>query len=379
MQMVVSQLEESPCGQLVPIEKGLMAFSPDPLPREIGLTTSLVYVLDEASRAVATLAGVGETIPNPHLLTAPFMRREAVLSSRIEGTQASLSDLFEYEASRRARGDVVEVHNYVRSMEQGIQLLQKLPICVRLINQLHSTLLQGVRGAGKRSGQVRTSQVWIGSGSPLTEDARYIPPPANLVPDALADWERFANEPTQIPPLIQCAMLHYQFEAIHPYLDGNGRIGRLLVGLFLHAKGIMTTPLLHLSAYFERNRQMYYDQLYRVSATGDWPTWVEYFLTGVAEQANDALSRVRRVRDLQEKYRRLLQERRASGNALRLVDEIFARPYMSAPWASRLLGVTNAGARRILERLVDAGILRELQYGWPRLFVANELLEIVGD
>ena len=377
--MVLNQLEASPSGRLVAIGKGLVAFSPHPLPREIDLTPSLVYVLDEASRAVATLSGVGETIPNPRLLTAPFMRREAVLSSRIEGTQASLSDLFEYEASQRPKGDVLEVHNYLRSMEQGIELLEQLPICVRLVNDLHSTLLRGVRGADKRPGEIRNRQVWLGAERTPIEDARYVPPPAKLVADALADWERFANERTQMPPLVQCALLHYQFEAIHPYPDGNGRIGRLLIGLFLLAKEVLTTPLLYLSAYFERDRQIYYDQLYRVSATGDWPTWAEYFLTGVAEQANDSLSRVRRVRDLQERYRRLLQERRASGNALRLVDEVFAHPYMSAPLASRLLGVTNAGAMKILVRLVETGILRELQDRWPRLFVANELLEIVGD
>ena len=191
----------------------MVSLSPDPLP-----LTPLPGTLLEASRAVATLAGVGETIPNPHLLTGPFMRREAVLSSRIEGTQASLSDLFMYEASRRARGDVLEVRNYVSALEEGLALLETLPASLRLINALHSTLLRGVRGQEKRPGELRTEQVWLGSaGTPLKE-ARFIPPPPHLVRDAILDWERFANESIEMPPLVQCALLHYQFEAIHPYL-----------------------------------------------------------------------------------------------------------------------------------------------------------------
>jgi Fic family protein len=354
-----------------------MAFVPDPLPRHLSLDSSLVYHLDEATRAVATLAGVGETIPNPHLLTGPFMRREAVLSSRIEGTQASLSDLYLYEASRRATGDVLEVYNYVRALEEGLDLLDKLPISFRLINSVHSTLLEGVRGQERRPGEIRAEQVWLGSEGTPIGDARFIPPPANLVRDLMLDWEKYANENVQIPPLVQCALLHYQFETIHPYLDGNGRIGRLLVILFLCAKQVLRTPLLYLSAYFERTRQEYYEQLLQVSATGNWDAWLHYFLRGVAEQADDALVRTRQVRELQANYRSVLQEKRESGNALRLVDFLFSSPYITTPLASHLLGVTSAGARGILERLVDAGILVALSEYWPRQYVARDLLKII--
>lgn len=195
--------------------------------------------------------------------------------------------------------------------------------------------------------------------------------------DALADWERFANEDMHLPPLVKCALLHYQFETIHPYLDGNGRIGRLLVVLFLYAKQVLRTPLLYLSAYFERDRQEYYDQLLRVSASGDWGTWLNYFLSGVIQQARDALSRARQLRELREEYRGLLQASRESGNALRLVDELFAMPYMTAPLASRLLEVTNSGALGILDRLEEQSIVEPVPDSWPRLYVAKNVMEII--
>ena len=357
-----------------------MAFVPDPLPRQLELNSPLVYRLDEASRAVATLSGVGELIMNPHLLIRPFVRREAVLSSRIEGTQASLSELFLFEASgeRHPTGDVAEVANYVRAFEHGMELLDKLPISIRLINEIHTVLMRGVRGAEKRPGELRTEQVWIGSSGTPIEEARFIPPPPQYVLDQLGDLERFANEDIEMPPLIKCALMHYQFEAIHPYLDGNGRIGRLLITLFLCERKVLSIPLLYLSAYFERDRELYYDRLLNVSETGDWGPWLDYFLEGVAEQAVDALRRTRSVRTLQEKYRRLLQDRRESSNALRLVDELFARPYMTTPLAAILLDVTSAGARGILERLALAGVVEEIPDRWPRLYVARELLDLIN-
>ena len=299
--MAIIDLAGSPLGHLETIENGNRAFVPDPLPREIELNPELIYQLDGASRAVSTLAGVAETVPNPHLLITPFLRREAVLSSRIEGTQASLTDLFRYEASeagRPSKGDVAEVANYVTALEHGLERLNDLPICVRLANEMHEVLLRGVRGSGWLLGSLRSSQVYIGAPGTPIEEATYVPPPAHLVRDLLLDWENFVNQDTLLPPLIQCALMHYQFEAIHPYIDGNGRLGRLLIVLFLCAKGVLTQPLLYLSAYFERDRAAYYDHLLRVSVTGDWQAWIGYFLDGVVEQARDALHRARRLRDL---------------------------------------------------------------------------------
>ena len=377
--MSMDRLQNSPSGHLVPTIEGQRAFVPAPLPREIQPSMTLMRSLEEAVSAVANLAGVGETIHNPHLLIGPFVRREAVLSSRIEGTQASISDLLRYEASgwSRPSGDVEEVANYVRALNQGLELLEELPISLRLTNRVHSVLMRGVRGEESRPGELRDEQVWIGPpGSPI-QTARYIPPPAGLLRGLLLDWERFVNEFDVLPALFQCAMMHYQFEAIHPYRDGNGRIGRLLVTLFLCARGVLPKPLLYLSAYFERDRSAYYDQLFRVSATGDWETWIVYFLRGVAEQARDAQTRVRQVRDLQEQKRQVLLQRRESANAMRVLDEIFASLVITAPKMAELLDLTPAGARRILDRLVQAGVLDVLRGVWPRLYVAEDLLSLV--
>ena len=377
--MCALELKDSPCGHLVPTVGGQMAFVPDPLPQVIQLSPSLVYRLDRASRAVATLAGVGETLPNPHLLIRPFVSREAVLSSRIEGTQASISDVFMYEASgaRRGRGDTREVVNYIRALEHGLSRLTDLPVCVRLANEMHAVLLEGVRGKEKKPGELRQDQVWIGSEGTEIGDARFIPPPASLAPDLLADWERFLNTDLEMPPLVRCALMHYQFEAIHPYLDGNGRIGRLLIILFLCAEGVLPAPLLYLSAYFERNRDEYNGRLYQVSLTGQWESWLGFFLDGVWEQAHDAVLRSRRVRQLQEQYRDRLQQTRASGNTLRLLDELFASPIMTAPQVAQILKVTPAGARLVLERLKEAEIVEVLPETWPRFYVARELLAAI--
>jgi Fic family protein len=307
------------------------------------------------------------------------MRREAVLSSRIEGTQASISDLFLFEASgeRRARGDVREVANYVKAVDFGLAQLNELPLSMRLVHQIHAELLKGVRGEEKTPGELRNCQVWIGSEGTMIEEARYIAPPPSHVPELLGNWEKFLNEDSQIPPLVQCAMMHYQFEAIHPYRDGNGRIGRLLITLFLCAKGVLPTPLLYLSAYFDRHRDQYYDDLFDVSARGDWDRWLRFFLQGVAEQAKDALVRSRRIRSLQDKYRLMLHGHGTSANALRLLDELFAHPFMTAPLAHRTLGVSQAGARYLLEKLTQAGIVHPDESKWPRVYVATELLQAI--
>jgi Fic family protein len=285
--------------------------------------------------------------------------------------------LLEAGSKERPGSDVREVANYVRAIELGLTMLNDLPLSTRLVNATHAELLAGVRGGDKRPGELRTRQVWIGSEGTTLVDARFVPPPADLIPDLMHDWASFVNEDLELPPLVQCAMMHYQFEAIHPFIDGNGRIGRLLITLFLCAKGILRTPLLYLSAFFDRNRDEYYERLYRVSADGHWDAWLQFFLRGVEEQATDALLRSRRVRQVHEDYRHLLQERRESANALRLLDQLFVNPFITTPTASKLLGLTSAGAGRIIERLVSAGILTYAAGNWPRVFVARGLLEAI--
>lgn len=354
---------------------GSHAFVPHSLPREVPLDADTIYLLDEASRAVARLDGVGETLANPDLLIAPFLHREAVLSSRIEGTQASVSDVYVTETTGEPRGDAQEVANYVRALHRGTERLAELPICVRLANELHEVLLNGVRGADQRPGELRTIQVLIGSAR--IEEARFVPPPAEFVEGLLGDWEGFVNDDSPMPPLVRCALMHYQFEAIHPFRDGNGRVGRLLIPLLLMERRVLKSPLLYLSAWFEQHRQQYYDELYAVSATGDWKPWLSFFLEGAREQADDAMIRARRVRDLQEDYRELLQVAGASANAIRLADSLFLTPVVSRPSAAELLGVTLAGASRIVERLVEAGILRPLWPGRPQLYEATELINLL--
>ncbi len=373
----MQSLDASPCGRLVPTIERQQAFVPDPLPFELPMSPGLVSLLDRASRSVGTLAGVGETIPNPHLLIRPFLRREAVLSSRIEGTVASLPDLFAYETGGRSHpgGDVAEVLSYVTALEYGIERLDTLPISFRLVNELHERLLAGTRGQDRLPGQFRTQQVWIGAPDSPIWEARFVPPPHGYLRDLFHDWERFVNESTDMPPLVRCALMHYQIETIHPYSDGNGRIGRLLITLFLCASGVLPTPLLYLSAYFERDRQRYYDELLNVSVTGDWGRWLRYFLEGVDQEARDALARIRRMRRLQEEMREILHSRRESANGLRLLEELSAHPVITVAQASRLLGISDPGARQVLSRLIDAGIATRIDSAWPNLYVAQRLLD----
>src|SRR5574341_1342542 len=241
----MKELKNSPVGKLVSTVHSQLAFVPSALPQVVDLRGPLISQLDRASLAVGTLAGVGETLANPHLLIRPFLRREAVLSSRIEGTQATISDVFVYEAAgeRVGSADTKEVVNYVHALDLGLDLLETLPICIRLANQIHARLMEGVRGEDKAPGELRKFQNYIGTEGTLIGDARYIPPPPDLVPDLMADWERFVNADLDMPALIRCALMHYQFEAIHPYLDGNGRVGRLLITLFLCNERVLPTPL----------------------------------------------------------------------------------------------------------------------------------------
>ena len=373
--MDADDFRRSPRGRLVPAS-GVLAFVPDALPRELPLDSGVVYLLDEASQAVARLDGVGETLPNPDLLIAPFLRREAVLSSRIEGTQASVTDVYAAEATDTPRGDAREVVNYVSAVRRGADRLGELPICVRLARELHEVLLADVRGQDQRPGEIRTTQVWIGA--PAIGDASFVPPPPDLLGGLLGDWETFVHDEAPLPPLVRCALMHYQFEAIHPFRDGNGRIGRLLIPLLLMERGVLRHPLLYLSAWFERHRQRYYDGLFAVSASGDWTPWLRFFLEGVREQAADAVDRARKLRGLHEDYRRRLLEGRASANALRLADELPLVPVVSRRAVASLLGVTPAGASLVVDRLTEAGILQPLTTGRPQLFAAHELLDLIG-
>jgi Fic family protein len=270
------------------------------------------------------------------------------------------------------------VLNYVSALNYGLKRLTTLPISVRLLNELHAELLAGVRGDDKEPGLIRSKQVYIGTPGSTIGESRYIPPPPGEITRLLGDWEEFANtEGLEMPPLIQAALLHYQFEAIHPYVDGNGRIGRLLIALCLAAWEVMPTPLLYISGYFERHRDAYMDHLLAVSVTGNWLPWLEFFLSAVSDQARDALIRSRSVRDLHSNYQARLQARAESANAFRFLDHLFTVPVTTPSQSARVLGITRAGARALLDRLVDAKILTVVAQTRPRFYVARELLEIL--
>ena len=374
----MQRLAGSPRGRLVPIPAGIDAFVPHPLPRDMSLSGPLVRLIAEASEAVGILSGVGETMSNPRLLLRPLMRREATLSSRIEGTVSTLTDVLGYEEGRQARfvDDAQEVVNYVIALEHGIERLNELPISYRLVNELHAILMRGVRGQDMRPGEFRDLQVYIGGAYSRIEDARYVPPPPHLLEELFRDLEAFINEAnSSLPTLARCALIHYQFEAIHPYRDGNGRIGRLLIPLFLQAVGSFKAPLLYLSAYFERNRERYYDELLNVSMTGDLERWTAYFLEGVTIEARDTVARIRRLRELLDELRNRLLSRRASANDFRLLDVIFARPVITAQRAAEALEVTSVGVRRVLDRLIDAGIIRRDSRMRPALYIADRVIE----
>ncbi len=371
----MQSLLDSSCGELVPTIERQQAFVPSHLPRQLDMSSRLSYLLEQATLAVGTLAGIGEIAPNPRLFIQTFIRQEAVLSSRIEGTQASLSDLLRHESGgQRYNDDILEVRNYVTALEYGIEKLEQLPISLRLVNEVHERLLQGVRGQDTRPGELRDEQVWIGPPGSSIKDARFVPPPAGYVRDLLYDLEGFANERMYMPALVRCALMHYQIEAIHPYRDGNGRIGRLLIILFLQAQKVLPTPLLYMSAYFERDRQRYYDELLNVSISCDWERWLDYFLTGVIQESRDVLVRLRRVLELHDRYRDILRAGRSAGSALNLLDALFDNPFMTVPRASSTLHMTPAGARRVLDRLVTAGIVERMDDTWPHLYAAWDIL-----
>jgi Fic family protein len=359
------------------------AFVPAPLPpRELPWDTELIAELSTADRAVGRLSGVAQTLTNPNLLIAPFMRREAVLSSRIEGTQASLSDLFLFEAAPSATPqapDVREVANYVKALTYGLSRQQTLPVSLRLLRELHAKLLEDVRGEHLTPGEFRRSQNWIGSPRSPLSDARYVPPPPDQLQGCLGDFEIFLHQPSSIPPLVRLALIHYQFEAIHPFLDGNGRIGRLLIALLLAVDGVLPQPLLYLSAYFERHRAAYYDHLLAVSQRGEWAAWIKFFLRGVSEQASDAVVRSTQLLALRDQFRAKCQVARASALTIKLVDQLFNVPAITTTMAKDFLGVTFRSAQGCIDTLERNGVLEEVTgNARGRIYVARQIINTVS-
>ena len=360
---------------------GYSAFLPPPLPPELVWTPRLIRALSDADRLIGKLAGEGGRLPNPHLLMRPFLQREAVLSSRIEGTQATLGELLAVEAGaavERSPDDLREVGNYIAALERGIALLPELPICIRLIRELHSTLMTGVRGHNAAPGEFRTIQNWIGQSGSTLATATYIPPPPGEVAPSLAAWETFLHH-SELPPLVTIALAHYQFEAIHPFLDGNGRIGRLLITLFLIEKKILPTPLLYLSAFFEASRAEYYASLRAVSERGAWQDWIEYFLLGVARMSEDALNRATRINDLLASWRTGMAGESTKA-PLRIVEMLSANPFFTTNGVAASLKIAFTTAQRAIERLERAKIVRQTSDAKRnKVYCAQALLDILEE
>lgn len=357
---------------------GYWAFIPTKLPPRISWEPALVATLADAERELSKLATLAGSFPFPRLLIQPFMRQEAVLSSRIEGTHASLTDLYNFESAQlpllEPGDDVREVHNYVVALDYGLQRLETLPVSLRLIREVHAKLLSGVRGGNLTPGQFRRSQNWIGAAGSTIETATYVPPPVAEMKDALGELEKYIHAGSDLPALIRAGLVHYQFEAIHPFLDGNGRVGRLLLVLMLREWGVLPQPLLNMSAYFEHYRQEYYDRLLAVSQKGQWEAWLQFFLRGVNEQAQDSVFRMTRLEGLRREYQERLETGRNSARMASVIDFVFSRPILTLRQMEVALEMPYMAAKRYVEKLVEAGVLRETTgYARNRVFLAHEV------
>ncbi len=360
---------------------GYVAYFPASIPRTLDLPEPTVRLLADAEGALGQLAGVGRLSPNPDLLIRPYLLREALSSTRIEGTQASMAEVFEADASgERPNADVEEVVNYATAMRWGLERLNDLPLSTRLLREMHRQLMAGVRGRELAPGELRTSQNWIGSPGSTVETARFVPPPPEELGNLLVDWEGFAHEEPEMPLLVQNALLHSQFETIHPFLDGNGRLGRLLLVFFLVARGKLPAPLLYLSADIERRRQEYYDALQTMREKGDPIPWVELFLVAVRSQAADAVQRAERIVQLRNEYLQVA-EGMGTVRALALIDLVCENPIVTTRVIEDRLGVSRPTALRLLTRMEAHGVLSEEEKGMrgQRRFVAREMMEAIAD
>lgn len=366
---------------------GYRAFIPAPLPPDppLDLSGPLRERLSEADYALGRLDGAVLTLPNPDLFVFMYVRKEAVLSSQIEGTQSSLQNLLAAEAQLfdpDTPRDVNEVANYVRAMNHGLARLADLPVSVRLIREIHAELMQGVRGGRLAPGDLRTSQNWIGPGSCTLANATFVPPPPHEVPGALSDLERFLHDGAGLPPLIQVGLAHAQFETIHPFLDGNGRVGRLLITFLLTEKRLLSKPVLYLSHYFKQHRSEYYERLQAVRDAGDWEGWLGFFLEGVVSVSREAARTAAAILRMREEFRARITEElgRAAANGQRVMDRLFDHPIVNVATVREWLDLTPAGANQIVSRLEGIGLLREITgYARNRRFVFEPYLRLFDE
>lgn len=385
--MRAEQFSENTWGRLIRVgsaKSGYWAYVPHPLPPPLEYDAALVSALSEADRALGELAGLGRALPNPYLLARPLTAREAVLSSRIEGTQADLFDLYVFEAGQPAlpgftiAKDAHEVYQYIQAMEYALSRLQELPMSLRLIQETHGILMQGARVGYAAPGQFRTVQNWIGAPSRPIDKARFVPPPPDEMRQCLYQLETYLHADNSHPPLVRLGLIHYQFEAIHPFLDGNGRIGRLLIILLMVHWELLPAPTLYLSEYFVRCRQDYYDLLLAVSTRGCWRDWLLFFLRGVREQSVRAVETLRALQALQRDWRARVENARLRSRVVaRALDVLLERPVLTARALQQAADCSHVAANSALAELTQLGILTVQGTPRRRLFVAHEMLRLL--
>lgn len=377
-----------PFGTFIKNKVDEVTFLPTKLPPIINYDESLISLIAEASLELGNLSGIGRIIPNPHLLIRPYLRREAVLSSKIEGTQASIMDIFRFEAGgrilkeeRETKG-INEVINYVKALDKCLEDVKEgKKVDIEMIKNAHEILMEKITAHSLlKPGEFRKIQNWIGVPDTKIEDATYVPPPPEKIDELLVDLEKFIqNPPGRIPILVQFAMIHYFFEAIHPFIDGNGRIGRLLIPVLLAERKILDQPLLYLSVYIERNKTEYYSLLLSISQRSDWNNWIKFFLRGIISQSREATTNIQKLLILKTKYDQQLSDIRASHSMIKTVDYLFSNPIITISRITKHVGITYPPAKRTVERLQEIGILKEFDDETERgkSFVAHEILSVL--
>lgn len=366
---------------------GYRAFIPNPLPPDpvVAISPDMQMLLSQADRALGRLDGSIQTLPHPDLFVYMYVRKEAVLSSQIEGTQSSLQDVLAAEArilDPDRPQDVDEVVNYVRAMNYGLSRLSELPVSVRLIREIHAELLSGVRGQHLSPGEIRTTQNWIGPGGCSLAEATFVPPPPHEVARHLGELETFLHADTPLPPLIRIGLAHVQFETIHPFLDGNGRVGRLLIAFLLCKQEILLKPVLYLSHYFKQHRQEYYEQLQSVRDRGTWEDWLTFFLRGVTQVSKQATETARRILGLRETHRSTITENfgRAAANGHRVLEHLYEHPIVSVKDVQDQIGTTYAAANTLVAKFVHSSILREITgQSRNRKFIYQSYIDLFRD
>lgn len=354
-------------GRYVKQPAGYEAFIPSPLPPKppVRISGKLQVLLSDATLALGRLDGSIHTLPNADLFVLMYVRKEAVLSSQIEGTQSSLQDVLAAEAKildPAAPRDVDEVLNYISAMNYGMRRLKEIPVSVRLIKELHEKLMHGVRGSHLTPGETRRSQNWIGPGGASLKDSLFIPPPPTEIPAALGDLEKFLHADVGLPLLIQIGLAHAQFETIHPFLDGNGRVGRLLITFLLRQRDVLQKPVLYLSHFLKRHRQEYYERLQATRDQGDWEGWLEFFLRGVAEVSGEATETARKILALRESHRAAITENlgRAAANGHRVLETLYKSPITDVKKVGEIGHTSFAAANELVKKMVGIGVLKEM-------------------